>query len=426
MTGGLVTAHRAPVWAGAEFASRWPVLLGAMLGIGVGVVALPSPAIGVFMRALQAQFGWTRAEISLGPTILIAVLALVSPLLGWLADRVSAVWITAGSLSALSLALFLFSRLGPNLWLYYAGFAAMAVTASGAATLVYARVVSANFVRGRGLALGLAMIGNGLTGIFLPILLVPYAASAGWRQGFVALGLVVALCVPVVAFLMSRSRPVSQPAAEADPSAAPAGRTFEEALADPAFWTMAVCFTLIPLGAAGMHLHFLAFLADAGVAPRQAGLIASLGGVALIVGRVSTGWLIDRAFAAHVAAAMMAMSAACIAAMAAFGAAAAGLGAVAIGLSIGAELDLIGYMTARYFGMRAFGRIYGLLYAAALVGSALSPLGYGLIADSTKSYTGGLYAGAVVLLLSAALFLTLPRFPQAQKAEGIIGAAQVA
>lgn len=423
MTGGLVAAHRAPVQAGAELAARWPVLLGAMLGIGVGVVALPSPAIGVFMRALQAQFGWTRAEISLGPTILIAVLALVSPLLGWIADRVSAVWITAGSLSALSLALFLFSRLGPNLWLYYAGFAAMAFTASGAATLVYARVVSANFVRGRGLALGLAMIGNGLTGILLPILLVPYVASVGWRQGFVALGMLVALCVPVVAFLISRSRPVCQAAADVGPSA---GHSFEDALADPAFWTMAACFTLIPLGAAGMHLHFLAFLADAGVAPRRAGLIASLGGVALIVGRVSTGWLIDRAFAPHIAAAMMALSAACIAAMATFGAPAAGLGAVAIGLSIGAELDLIGYMTARYFGMRCFGRIYGLLYAAALVGSALSPLGYGLIADSTKSYTGGLYAGAAVLLLSAALFLTLPRFPTAEKAEGIIGQAQVA
>lgn len=83
-------------------------------------------------------------------------------------------------------------------------------------------------------------------------------------------------------------------------------------------------------------------------------------------------------------------------------------------------------MTARYFGMRAFGRIYGLLYAAVLVGGALSPLGYGLIVDNTKSYTAGLYAGAVLLALSAALFLALPRFPPAEMAEGIMGQAQAA
>jgi MFS family permease len=385
------------------------VLLGATLGIGVGVIALPSPAIGVFMRALQAEFGWTRTEISLGPTILIAGLALASPLLGWVADRVSAVWITGASLAALCVSFLLFSRLGPDLWLYYAGFALMAVTACGAATLVYARVVSANFVRGRGLALGLAMVGNGLTGIFLPMLLVPYAASAGWRQGFVALAVLVALAAPAVAFLMSRSR--SQAVGGGSETGAASGVSFERAIRDRAFWTMALAFALIPLGASGMHLHLLAFLADAGVPPATAGAVASLGGVALIVGRVLTGWLIDHAFAPWVAAGMMALSAACIGAMGLFGAPAGWLGAVAIGLSIGAELDLIGYLTARYFGMRAYGRIYGLLYAAVLVGSALSPLAYGRVADLTGGYAPALFGAAALLALAAVLFLTLRRFP---------------
>lgn len=403
---GIVSAG-----ARAEFSTRWPVLLGATLGIAVGVIALPSPAIGVFMHALQADFGWTRAEISLGPTILIAVLAVASPFLGWLADRISAVWITAGSLSALALGLFLFSRLGPNLWLYYAGFAGMGFFACGAATLVYARIVSANFVHGRGMALGLAMVGNGATGVILPVVLVPYAAVAGWRDGFVALAILVSLATPVVAVLMSRGRPLSQPAhSELDGAAAPY-QGVGEVLRDPVFWLMALCFALVPLGGAGIQLHLLAFLADAHVDPGRAGMIASLSGIALIAGRVLTGWLIDRIFAPWVAAAMMAVSALGIGSMAVFGASAAGFGAVAIGLSAGAELDLVGYMTARYFGMRAFGRVYGLLYAAILVAGALSPLGYGLIVDATESYTAGLYGGAGLLLTSALLFLCLRRFP---------------
>jgi len=408
-----IAAGDAPLTAAGEFATRWPVVLGAAIGIGVGVIALPSPAIGVFMKALQAEFGWTRAEISLGPTVLIGVLALVSPLLGWIADRVSAVWIAIFSFSALALSLFLFSLLGPNIWLFYAGFAGMGAFACGAATLVNARVVSANFVRGRGLALGLAMIGNGVTGIVLPIFLVPYAAAAGWRAGFVALAIVVALAMPLIAFLISRSRPLAPDRPADGPVGTVPGKSFEEALRDPAFWTMAVCFALIPLGAGGLHLHLLAYLADAGVDARTAGLIASLGGVALIVGRVGTGWLIDHAFAPRVAAGMMAVSALCIGAMAVFGAPVAGLGAIAIGLSIGAELDLVGYMTARYFGMRAFGRIYGLLYAAILVGSSCSPIVYGAIVDKTGSYSPALYGGALVLLISAGLFLTLRRFSPA-------------
>jgi MFS family permease len=405
-----LTGDAAPTSARAEFATRWPVLVGAIFGIGLGIIALPSPAIGVALRDLQAEFGWSRTEISLGPTILVAGLALASPLLGWVADRVSAAWITGVSLAALAVWLFLFSRLGPDLRLYYLSFAAMAVTACGAATLVYARVVSANFVHGRGLALGLAMIGNGLTGIFLPMLLAPYAASAGWRQGFIALAVLAALAAPLVAWLMSLSRP--QAATSATHGEAH-GVGLAVALRDPAFLTMAVAFALIPMGASGMHLHLLAFLADEGVSPATAGAIAGLGGLALIVGRVLTGWLIDRMFAPWVAAAMMAISAACLALMGLFGAPAGWLGAAAVGLSIGAELDLIGYLTARYFGLRAYGRIYGLLYAAVLAGSALSPVAYGLVADATGGYAHALFGGAVLLAAAAALFLTLRRFPAA-------------
>ncbi|HZZ36326.1 MAG TPA: MFS transporter, partial [Caulobacteraceae bacterium] len=313
---GLVEAA-APSRAAGEFATRWPVLLGATLGIGVGVIALPSPAIGVFMRALQAEFGWTRTEISLGPTILIGGLALASPLLGWVADRVSAAWITAVSLTALAASFLIFSQLGPDIRLYYATFAMMAVTSCGAATLVYARVVSANFVRGRGLALGLAMVGNGLTGILLPLLLVPYAAAAGWRQGFLALAVLVALAAPAVAFLMNRSRPQ---AVAVTANGHVAGVSFDRATKDRAFWIMALAFALIPLGAGGLHLHLLAFLADEGVPPATAGAIAGLSGFALFGGRVLTGWLIDRAFAPYVAAGMMAISAACIGSMGLFGA----------------------------------------------------------------------------------------------------------
>jgi MFS family permease len=173
---------------------------------------------------------------------------------------------------------------------------------------------------------------------------------------------------------------------------------------------MLVCFALIPLAVSGLHLHFLAYLADMGVDAARAGAIASIGGAALVVARVLTGFLIDHLFAPYVAAAMIGFSALAIAGMGVLGADAAVLGAIAIGMSLGAELDLIGYMTARYFGLERFGRIYGMMYGAVLVGGAASPIVYGLIADRAGSYQAGLHAAAILLAASALLFLALPRF----------------
>jgi MFS family permease len=402
----LSAIHQTTPRSAAEFAAGWPVLLGAVLGIGVGIFAIPVPAIGVFMRAMQADLGWTRTEISLGPTLVVIVLALTSPLVGWLADRVCVARISAVALSALAGALFLCSRIGPSVWTYYAACAGMALAACGTSTLIYARALSANFEHARGFALGLAMVGNGITSIFLPMLLAPYAAEAGWRSGFVALAIVVALATPLVAFLMSKTRALPTPSTG---RTRPADSRLESVVRDRAFWTMATCFALIPLAASGLQVHLLAFLSDVGVTPAKAGAIASISGAALIATRVLTGWLLDLVRAPYVAAVMMALSALCIAAMALFGAPAAPLGAIAFGLSIGAEIDLIGYMTGRYFGMRAFGRVYGLLYAAALLGGAGSPLLYGAIFDATGSYQLALWQSAGMLLASAVLFLTLPR-----------------
>ena len=101
--------------------------------------------------------------------------------------------------------------------------------------------------------------------------------------------------------------------------------------------------------------------------------------------------------------------------MAAFGAPVAALGAIAYGLSVGAELDLIGYLTARYYGMKAYGRIYGILYATVLVGGAVSPVVYGLAVDLAHSYQPMLAAAAAILGGCAALFLALPAFPGSHK-----------
>jgi len=401
----------APVTAKDEWIAGWPVVLGAVIGIALGVIALPGMGLGVVMRSLQAEFGWTRTEISLAPTIMTACLAAAAPFVGWIADRVSGALIAAVSLSALAVSLYLLSGIDGSLHTFYLAYGAMAVCAAGSTTLIYARAIGANFSRGRGLALGVAMTGNGISNIVIPILLAPYVAIAGWRHGFVALAIAAAVAAPVVGFLMNRGNASRHAAMEMpDHPGIPEADGLRAVFRKRVFWVMAICFTLIPLAATGLHLHLLAFMADAGIDAAAAGRVAGTGGFALICGRLLTGWALDHFFAPWVGAAMMAVSSACLVTMAMIGAPAAVAGAVAVGLSIGAELDLIGYLTIRYFGVKTFGRVYGLLYTFVLVGSGVSPVAYGLVADATHSYTLALYGAAAILLLAAILFLTM--FPR--------------
>lgn len=389
----------------AEFVQGWPLVVGSVLGIAIGVVGLPSLAIGLSLTQLQAEFSWTRTQISLGPTIIVTTLALTAPWIGAAADRIRAVWIVAFSLCALALSFVLMSRLGPDVRLYYATCAGLAFLASGASTLVYARLISGAFRRARGLALGIAMIGNGLTSALLPLFMTPYLLAHGWRSGFAALAGLIVLSLPILILLLRRDRPSAVPTPSSSSVAAVAsGMGFREALGMPLTWSMVLCFMLITLAAAGINFHFIAFLQDAGATPVRVGTMAGLIGVSLITSRLLTGWLLDRFVAPLVAACMMVLSAAGLAALAAGGAAWAPLGAAAIGLSIGSEIDLIGFFTARYFGMRAYGRIYGIQYSACLVGGAISPLAYGRVVDLTGSYALALWGGAAMLIACAMLF----------------------
>lgn len=395
----------------SEFAAGWPVVLGADIGIAIGAAMTPMLAISVFMNSFEKEFGWSRTEISLGSTIILAVLALTSPFIGWLADRVRSVWIATFGLTGLSASYVALGSLGPDLRFFYLACAGTAVIACGAGTTTFARAVSECFVRQRGLALGIAMVGTGVTAILMPAVLAPYAAQHGWRAGYRLLALVVACGTPLVALLMSRA---PRPACGSVGTEAGSGgkAILAAALGGRVFWTLAVCFVVIPLSLAGMLVHLLAFLHDAGVDPASAGMIAGSAGLTQIVCRVLSGWLIDRFFAPGIATVMMVTSAVGLGLVAVFGAPLVLLAPLAFGIALGAEIDLLGFLTARYFGMLAYGRIYGLLYAATMLGSAVSPIFYGVSFDLTGSYRAALFLGSALLLLSGALFATLPPFPE--------------
>ena len=82
-----------------------------------------------------------------------------------------------------------------------------------------------------------------------------------------------------------------------------------------------------------------------------------------------------------------------------------------IGLAMGAEMSEIAYLCSRYFGVRAFGQIYGLMFSAFMLGGAIGPVMLGLYYDRFGDYLGALYPLPVMAAVATLLVALLGPYP---------------
>jgi len=89
--------------------------------------------------------------------------------------------------------------------------------------------------------------------------------------------------------------------------------------------------------------------------------------------------------------------------------------AVLIGLAAGAELDLLAFLTSKYFGPAHYPAIFGAIIAFFTVGGGIAPPIYGAAAKSLGGYSTVLTASAAALAVSIGLFLMLGRYPDEEQ-----------
>jgi MFS family permease len=165
----------------------------------------------------------------------------------------------------------------------------------------------------------------------------------------------------------------------------------------------------------GVIVHFVPMLTDAGLTPTRAGALAGLLGLAIIAGRLATGILVDRVFAPRVAFVVFMLSAVGCWLLAWGGVAWAAQAAILVGFAMGAEIDLISYCVARYFGMAAYGRIYGWLYAVFMIGTAIGPLIAGAAFDRFGDYVAALIVLGSALAVASLMSWSLDPFPRYER-----------
>jgi MFS family permease len=186
---------------------------------------------------------------------------------------------------------------------------------------------------------------------------------------------------------------------------------WREALAARSFWLLVLGVCCISLSENGALAHLAPMLNDRGVKPADAALIVSILGASSLGGRLLLGWLLDYLEGSYIAVfSMLAAGGGVFLLAHAQSFHAAAPGALIAGLGMGCELDLIPYMLRRYFGMRSFSTLYGLVYSGFAVSGAVAPLLLGYLYDRTESYTGILSIFSSITAIAAFGMLLLPAY----------------
>jgi MFS family permease len=136
---------------------------------------------------------------------------------------------------------------------------------------------------------------------------------------------------------------------------------------------LAMIFFLAGIASAGIVLHLLPMLVENGFDARGAARIAASIGIALIIGRILIGFLLDRMPATRLGAMMFGCASLACLAYVIGGAAFAPVMVIGVGLMIGAEFDLMAYLSLRYYPLADYSLVYGWLYSLLTIGSMLSP-----------------------------------------------------
>lgn len=364
-----------------RWAGKIPLVLGSGLGMyfSIGIVLIHG--FGVFILPIAEDTGWDRRSIAAVVAPVAFVNGLMSPLVGVLTDRfgprsvltvssvttgvgLAGIGLMPGSLSAFVAAVVLASILG------------------GAQTGVpYTQVVVGWFGARRGLALGIMLSFVGLGIASVPPILSLIIAAWGWRTAFVMAGMVTTLVTLPIALFLIRDPPPRRPESEGE------GLSLLEAMPTSSFWLMLGAFFMNYLVAAAGSISLPVILADRGVPAANAAIVLSIVGGAFIVARLGFGALLDLfppvpltslVFLAPVAGHLLLANS--------DSSLPAGISTILFGLALGAEGDAMGYLLARRFGTRHFGKIYGINYFAFTLGAGLGPAALHMVAGSGGGY----------------------------------------
>jgi len=373
--------------------------------LGIAIAGIHFHIVGAMVKPLGQAFGWGRGEVAFALTISAAIHPFTNILVGSLADRHGprAVLMPGVPLFCLGLAMVGFA--GPSIGSWYVLYGIFALLGGGISSVVWTMLIVDRFQTRRGLALAVSLSGAGLLVSIVPTIVLALDNVVGVNGIYPAFGLTAfVLLMPAVYFLVPRQR-FTSPVERAPALAASERRTI---LRSRRFWQLGLAFLLVASCVGTFIVHLQPILTDAGLTREDAARIGLLVGPALVVGRLTTGFLFDTLptrLVAGVAFALPAVACGLLAYLPLDFTVAASL-AVLIGLAMGSEVDVVAYLSSRYFGLRNYGFVFGAMISVYAFAVGVAGWAVGVGHDAIGDYTPilvilmGFSVGACMLVLT--------------------------
>lgn len=402
--------------AAAEWRNHWTLPLAAAIGYATSVIHIYG--LGPYIEPISAEFGWTRTQTTLGLTIQMLIAGACAVPVGLLVDRtgprllgLAGVLLTTGMFALLGTA-----TGGKANW--YLLWAVLAIATLPVQATIWTAAVATRFEASRGMAFAVTLCGASVAQAVFPVFGASLIGEFGWKTAIMLQGgLWAALAFPILFFgFRGAHDKAGRKAGEAAPDrSALTGSTLAEGLRSSVYARLFLASILFTFTIIALVVHFVPILTGRGVGKLEAAGLASLVGLFSIAGRLGTGFLLDRLRASLVGAAVFMLPVAGSLLLISSGAnpVAAALAAALIGLTLGAEVDVIVYLTTRHFGLKSFGALYGGLLMALSAGSATGPLGASFVFDKYGSYEPFLWLTMAFMVASSLALASLPR-PRAE------------
>jgi MFS family permease len=390
---------------------------GAWFGFLTGPNVMVAATNSNFLRILPEVLHTNRTNISFALAVSLWLNAMLVPIGGRMVDRFGLRKVVLPGILIFAAVFLAMSQMQVG-WHFLAFQILMAVPVSMHASPAYAKLVSLWFDRNRGKVLGLCVaLGAGLGQTIMPKLTQWMIATYGWRGAYVGVGsIILAIGFPMVALLAHSPKSLSEKrkAADEQPAINPIGHigvTRGEALRQPVFYLVFFAIAFGSMSLLATMQHAVPLLTERGLSINTATTVMSCAFAGVIFGQLSSGILADRFNSPRVV-------------LPYFMCALVGVlvvhsqndprvlipGALFMGLGLGGEISQNAYLVSRYFGLRAFGSIYGLTFAASAAGNGTGVILLGYIRDHFGSYAPGIWLVGMAMGLSVTCVAMMPRF----------------
>ena len=375
--------------------------------VGVALYGLP-----FFYDHMVREFGWTRQQVTSGNAY---SKLLIGPLFGfiagWVVDRFGPKRLMLAGIVMAGVALVGLGSIATltGFYVFYL-FNALGYVCGG--PLPNQVLLSRWFDANRGKAMGFAYLGIGVGGALVPLLAYALTQAYGWQTALKLLGLLmIAVALPPALFIRERPPDPRGPAAAAPGTTGAALVPLGPILRQRAFYLL-LAGSMCSIGAVGGTMQNLKLYLslDIGYAQGEVARVLSLVLVGSLVGRLLMGYLADRHARRRVMLLIYGIVACSIPLLfLASHHAALYVFAAAFGIGLGGDYMIIPLMAADLFGLRALGRVMGIVLTADGVAEAVVPMTVATLRD----YTGSYYPGFAVLIALAAIgalaVVALPR-----------------